>query len=311
MLTTQFIKGLTNQTVKTNLIMTDDLKLAQAVTKAERYDLTVQTQRLENSLRKPGVASCTCTEDTTPQITQADLEQGLAEVQAVGQPPRTIICYGCKQTGHIIKDCPHKSASQQQSSQRSRTPEGAKSNSSQHSKGGYPPRNQSSGHYGNVMVDDDFCMPFPVHYPYFVPPWERQSRRDSYYGGGRGYPSGGHKGGSQNRYRSGSGPRSGSRASTDRYRSQSGGRSVPRGVKCHACSGYGHYANECPTQKRDDRYRSSSRTRGNCHNCGKPGHFAAECSSKVVPVSSSKERKGKSVKKSPKDKAHTQEKHSV
>ena len=287
LLVNQFIKGITNPTVKNALIFTEDLRLAQAVTKADRFDINAQQQRLDTNIRKPGVAACTLDHTDTSQIVQ---EQDPTEIKALGQNTKPTTCFGCNQPGHFVRDCPNKK--QNTSSQRSNTPEnkGGRNQSADRSKSGYP------GGY--------FIPPFQ---PFFM--GDRPSRRDSYYGKRNGNYKGSYQGGSQGRNRSGSYYRSGSRASS--YRSQSGDRSVSCGRKCFACSGFGHIADECPTRKRDKRIEGGgSRTRGTCHNCGKTGHYAANCSGQVGPVHSSKERRGKK-KDSPKELAQARRKQSA
>jgi hypothetical protein len=73
MLTTQFTNGIQNTVVQGHLTMTDDLSLSQAVTKAERWDITNQTQRLTTPLRKLG--SVAFTGDPSLLLTNTEQQQ--------------------------------------------------------------------------------------------------------------------------------------------------------------------------------------------------------------------------------------------
>jgi hypothetical protein len=252
--------------------MTDDLSLSQAVTKAERWDITNQTQRLTTLLRKPGAVAFT----GDPSLLPPEQQLAMQDLQALGQDPATSVCFRCKQIGHFRVNCPELN----RQPQRPRTPEGGYNNQSYGNR--YPSSDRS---YGGQQRGTQYGS----YDPYYNPEKDNRSRWDAHNNNGG-------RGGSSNNYsrgRSGSQTRSGSRPPMNRQRSQSGGRSDSKELhQCSNCTGIGHFSNDCTSPRKGAPPRSGSQTKRTCHSCGKVGHLAAECKFKPGSRSNSKDVKG-------------------
>lgn len=105
--------------------------------------------------------------EQAPQDPELENGDGLAEIQAVKQVSKSVTCFGCKQSGHMVADCPNKPSQSYKQPRRSRTPEGARGQSPHQSQGGYPPRNRSSDRsYENNQMGGYYM---PYFNPYFPP----------------------------------------------------------------------------------------------------------------------------------------------